>query len=73
MAHKYIWAPIEEMDMDDGTHTGYAAKDKNGEYVWLTQLSDNTWDVEAKHGDYFVTLANCKTLASAKGWVTRYL
>lgn len=78
MAHKFDWLPIEEMDLEDGTHTGYAAKDRNGEYVWLTQISDNTWDVEVKvRSDYgtstFNTLVNCKTLTSAKRWAARYL
>jgi len=73
MSSKYEWFPIEEMDLEDGTHTGYAAKDRNGELIWITQISDDTWDVEVKVADYFVTLVNCKTLTSAKRWVARYL
>ena len=72
MGHKYSWEPIEEMDLEDGTHTGYAAKDNSGNYVWITQIADDTWDVEIKKGDAFVTVANCKTLTSAKRWVARY-
>lgn len=76
MASKYNWEPIEEMDMEDGTHTCYATQ--IGEhFIWITQISNNTWDVESKHRKAmegkFVTLANCKTLTSAKRWVTRYL
>lgn len=77
MANKIHWRPIEEMDLEDGTHTGYATTDKNGHFVWLTQISDDTWDVEiVRHPDglgEFVTLVNCKTLTSAKRWAARYL
>lgn len=78
MTHKFNWQPILEMDLDDGTHTGYAAEDREGRDIWLTQISDDTWDVEVKarsaYGtSTFVTLANCKTLTSAKRWVSRYL
>lgn len=72
MSHKYNWEPIAEMDLEDGTHTGYAAKDRSGNYVWITQIADDTWDVEIKKGDGFVTVANCKTLISAKRWAARY-
>ena len=70
---KYNWNPVEEMDLDDGTHTCYAAE-SDGYFVYLTQISDGTWDVEQQEkGDPCVfTLANCKTLASARRWVSRY-
>ena len=76
MKAKYDWQPIEEMDLDDGTHTGYATK-VGDHFIWLTQLSDNSWDVECARNDNptepFFTLKNCKTLTSAKRWVSRYL
>lgn len=71
---KYNWKPIEEMDLDDGTHTCYC-HETDDRYIYLTQISDNTWGVERRYkgSDYYTTLANCKTLASAKRWAARYL
>lgn len=77
MANKIVWKPVLEMDLDDGTHTCFSTVDKSGHFVWLTQISDNTWDVE--RGNYpgkgycFTTMCNCKSLTSAKRWAARYL
>lgn len=74
---KAKWEPIEEMDLEDGTHTCYATTGNDGHFIWLTQISDDTWDVErslrpeGKGG--FVTVVNCKTLTSAKRYAARYL
>lgn len=77
MAKKINWQPIAEMDLDDGTHTCYSTTDKQGRFVWLTQISDDTWDVELGRypgkGYCFTTMCNCKTLTSAKRWAARYL
>lgn len=71
---KFDWHPILEMDLEDGTHTCYAATVGNW-FVWLTQISDDTWDVELgrKGAEGFTTQMNCKTLTSAKRWAARYL
>lgn len=72
---KTKWEPIDEMDLEDGTHTCYAATTRHGTFVWLTQISDDTWDVEL-HPDgseCFVTIVNCKSLTSAKRYAARYL
>ena len=70
---KYDWKPIEEMDMEDGTHTCYAIE-TDTYYVYLTQIANGTWDVEQKKkkAARITTLANCKTLTSAKRWVAQY-
>lgn len=70
---KYNWKPIEEMDLDDGTHTCYSATDGNW-FLYCTQIADGTWDAEVsrKGSDNFMTKANCKTLTSAKRWFARY-
>lgn len=70
---KYEWKPIKEMDMEDGTHTCYATE-IGSYYVYLTQTANGTWDVEQKKKKetYIVTRVNCKTLTSAKRWVSRY-
>lgn len=70
------WEPILEMDLDDGTHTCYATTAPDGRFIWLTQMPDNTWDVEMSNrsepGTY-TTICTCKTLTSAKRYAARYL
>lgn len=76
MAQHITWTPIEEMDLDDGTHTCFSTKDRTGRFIWLTQISDNTWDVELGSREKtgcFITIVNCKTLTSAKRYAARYL
>lgn len=76
MANKITWTPVEEMDLDSGEHTCYSTKDRNDNFIWLTQLSDDTWDVELgarAEPSCFITIANCKTLTSAKRYAARYL
>ena len=70
---KANWTPILEMDMDDGKHTCYAWE-VDSHYCYLTQIANGTWDVELmdKKTKVLTTLANCKTLTSAKRWFSRY-
>ena len=70
---KAIWTPILEMDLDDGTHTCFCWEVVSY-FCYLTQLADDTWDVELldKETKLMSTLANCRTLTSAKRWFTRY-
>lgn len=72
-----VWKPVIDMDMEDGTHTCYSTIDRKGRFVWLTQMSDNSWDVELatqpNKSIEFITMATCKTLASAKRWARMYL
>lgn len=70
---KYNWKPIEEMDLDDGTHTCYVVE-KGRFRLYLTQISDGTWDVEQQWigSMNYTTLVNCKTLTSAKRWAALY-
>ena len=72
---KYNWTPIEEMDLDDGTHTGYSANISKDFDICLSQLIDGTWDVEIfdRRIHCFYIEGNCKTLRSAKAWAARYL
>lgn len=75
MANKIQWNPVLECDLDDGTHTCYATEYKNGRFIWLSQLADDTWDIETnthRGGDLY-TIVNCKTLTSAKRYAARYL
>lgn len=85
MANK--WEIIHESDTDNGKPTSWALEinhEKYGKYVWITGLLDNDeetivqYDVEVAeyygiHLDEMKTLAECKSLASAKRWVTMNL
>ena len=66
-----IWSPITAMDMDDGTHACYSRR-IGSHFVFLIQLANGTWDVWI-YGSEYTALCNCKTLRSAKSWVTRNL
>ena len=70
---KANWTPVLEMDLDDGTHTCYFW-DTDSHFCYLTQRADGTWDVELldKETKLISTVANCKTLVSAKRWFSRY-
>ena len=75
MASKIEWNPVLECDLDDGTHTCYATKSPEGFFIWLSQIADDTWDVERAYyyGGTIFTVVNCKTLTSAKRYAARYL
>lgn len=70
---KANWIPVFEMDLDDGTHTCYVWE-TDSHFCYLTQMADNTWDVELLNREtkLMSTIANCKTLVSAKRWFSRY-
>ncbi len=80
MQMKIDWQPIEEMDAEDGRHTAYYSANiplKKSQIV-LEQIADGTWDVLRLvlwvEGTAVCSspMVNCKTLASAKRWVSRY-
>lgn len=77
MKKQIIWKPVIDMDMEDGTHTCYSTIDRSGRFVWLTQMADNSWDVELaiqpNDSVEFTRMATCKTLSSAKRWARMYL
>ena len=72
---KLNWHPIEEMDLEDGAHTCYAAELDVHHFVFTTQTADDRWDVELKRKgeDGYTTLVSCKSLTSARRWAARYL
>lgn len=69
-----VWNPITEADLDDGTHTCYSHT-IGDHFVYLTLCGNGTWWVERrwKYAKEYTALCNCKTLRSAKSWVTRNL
>lgn len=63
------WEIVPEMDLDDGTPTEWALKVADGKFYWIDEMSDGTFNIIAT--DAHTVLMNCKSLASAKRWVTR--
>lgn len=66
------WKIIHDMDNDDGTPNCWAKKinhNKYGEYVWINKTKEG-FNVEVKQYNDFTTLVTCKTLTSAKRWVS---
>lgn len=75
---KIDWQPIEEMDAEDGRHTAYVSANipPKQKQIVLEQIADGTWDVLRlvlrEAGICSSPMVNCKTLTSAKRWVSRY-
>lgn len=76
---KLQWNVIHECDDDDGNPTQWAAEinhPKYGKYCWIndmgSDISTGYFNVEVNCGG-FVELVQCKSLASAKRWVTMNL
>ena len=71
---KNQWVIIHECDTDDEKSTQWCLEInhyKYGKYCWINDMGDY-FGVEVEFGD-FVELKQCKTLASAKRWVTMNL
>lgn len=68
------WMPILEMDDEDGNHTGYGTK-INGEFYWITQIPDKTWNIETrgKDGIIYPIKSNLKSITSAKRYFSIYI
>lgn len=71
MARKREWNIIHECDLDDGTPTEWALKIEDKKFYWIDLLNDGSYDVI--DSDAHTVLVNCKSLASAKRWVTMNL
>ena len=78
---KKIWSVVPEANTDNDTPTMWAAEinhEKHGKFVWITATVDDndkilSCDVEVNHGGEIITLVTCKTLTSAKRWVSTHL
>lgn len=74
MAKKNQWEIIHDMDDEEtGEPTGWSLEinhEKHGKYVWITLNEKEKYNVEVKVLDDFKVLAECKSLSSAKRWVT---
>lgn len=71
---KEKWEIILEMlDEETGEPTGWSKEvnhPKYGRYVWITKKAESIFDVEVDSGSDFRILKSCKSLASAKRWVS---
>lgn len=72
---KNKWEIIHDADTEEGEPTTWSMEinhEKYGKFVWVCQYDINDFRVEVDLGD-FVELVTCKSLASAKRWVTMNL
>ena len=66
------WEIIHDADSEDGTPTCWVKEinhAKYGRHVWISKTEEG-YNVEVNPYSDFTTLANCKTLTSAKKWVS---
>lgn len=71
---KLNWEIIHECDDEDGNPTQWVTEinhTKYGKYCWINDMGDY-FGVEVDYGG-FIELAKCKSLPSAKRWVTTQL
>lgn len=67
------WHIIHECDTEEGNPTQWA-KEINGQYVWIDLLDpEGFYEVCIESNGNYKHLVTCKSLTSAKRWVTRYL
>ncbi len=69
------WKIVHESDDENGNPTLWAAEinhPKHGKFCWISDTGKG-YRVEVQHGDDFVELVLCKSLASARRWVSRFL
>lgn len=67
------WNVVHDCDMEDGTPTCWAKRIDHpvyGQFIWISQHSDDKYAVEAIPASDVKVLAICKSLPSAKRWVT---
>lgn len=71
---KVKWEIVHDSDNEDGSPSLWGAEinhHKHGKFVWISGCTEGDYDVEVNpHGDYWRILVTCKTLTSAKRWVT---
>lgn len=65
---KKNWNIVHECDLEDGTPTVWSLRVAENKFYWIDAVSDGTFDV-IDHDSHTV-LKNCKSLPSAKRWVT---
>ena len=67
------WNGVHVCDAEEGTPTCWAKKIDHpiyGQFIWISRYSDDKLAVEAIPVNDIKVLATCKSLPSAKRWVT---
>lgn len=71
---KRTWEVVHDCDGEDGEPTCWVSvinHSKYGKYVWISQNSKEQFDVEVSyHSDTVASIMQCKSLISAKRWVS---
>lgn len=70
------WNIIEECNGDDGEPTCWAKEISHpdyGRYAWISLNGKEKFDVEIMQDNDVKVLATCRSLASAKRWVSMHL
>lgn len=62
---------VHDCDMEDGTPTEWVLKVAENKFIWIDALSDGTFNIIGY--DVHTVIQNCKSLTSAKRWVTSNL
>ena len=62
---------IHECDLEDGNPTCWGTRTPDGSTWWIDLLPDGRYGVTNKK-DEWEPLVCCKTLSSAKHWISRY-
>ena len=68
---KRTWEIVHDCDLEDGTPTTWSIKVRPKKFYWICETADNTFEVI--DSDAHTILMSCKTLRSAKRWVTMNL
>lgn len=71
---KLKWKIVHECDDEDGNPTQWALEinhSKYGKFCWINNMEDY-FGIEVDYGE-LIELKQCKSLASAKRWVTMNL
>lgn len=77
---KLKWEPLWECDDDVGNHTSWSAEINHptyGKYVWISIVkngyNESYYAVEVFTENDYIALVTCKSLTSAKRWVSANL
>ena len=65
------WKIVRECNDENESPTEWSCELAKGIFVWIDKISDTRFGVTTKAGGYDY-LALCKSLVSAKRWVTKH-
>lgn len=68
------WNVVHDCDSEDGSPTCWTKRIDHptyGKFVWISQYSDEEYAIEVIPVNNIKVLTVCKSLSSAKRWVTK--